>query len=56
MNHDLIIEDLGRWGMGRAFQARCTCRLWESPIEDTRPAAIRHHTTHRVRVETVIVL
>lgn len=56
MNHDLIIDDLGRWGMGRIFQARCTCRLWEGQKEDNRPAAIRHHTEHRVRVQTVIIL
>ena len=45
--HELILDNLGRWGFGLKFQARCTCRRWESPIEDNRPDAIRHHTIHR---------
>lgn len=52
--HDLILDDLGRWGFGRKFQSRCTCRLWESRIEDNRPDAIRHHTVHVHAVMTGI--
>lgn len=45
--HEIIGPDnLGKWGFGQAFQTRCSCRLWESTIEDNRPDVIRQHTLH----------
>ena len=54
MNHHLIVDDLGRWGLGMSFRARCSCRLWESSIEDNRPAVIRQHTVHVSQQQAVI--
>ena len=52
--HALILANLGRWGMGQSFQARCTCRRWESSIEDNRPDVIRQHTVHAMNASRVI--
>ena len=55
--HKLIGPDnLGKWGFGQQFQARCSCRLWESSIEDNRPAAIRQHTVHVSQQQAAILL
>lgn len=54
IEHKIILEDLGRWGFGLKFQARCTCRLWESRIEDNRPAVVQAHSRHRMQVGAVI--
>ena len=55
VEHRLLpVEPLERWGFGLAFKARCSCRLWESSIEDNRPAAIRQHTVHVAQQQAVI--